>query len=248
MFKSTLVLIATIGITFVNTREKETIYFASLNHAIQEGQFDGVITVNELKGHGNFGLGSEEKLKGELVLLDGNFYSIPSTGKAALMRDENKIAFAAIKSFTADSTFSVKNLTDAKALYTYLDARIDQNSFVALKITGMFRTIEFRSFIQQNKPYKPVDQVPENKFRHENMQGTMVGFFTPKSAQVLNSPNYHFHFIDNGKKTGGHVLECTISSATVEVDYADELHVLLPPKKAVEQVDLNEPLQPKKEE
>lgn len=224
----------------------DMIFYASLNHAIHEGQYDGVIAVGDLAQHGDFGVGSEEKLASELVLLDGKFYGIPSDGKVFALQAFAKIAFASVKKFKADTSFQISTINDIKQLEKYLDKLIEQNGFAAIRINGRFKSIELRSFEKQQKPYKPVDDVKEVKFNFNDIDGTLVGFFTPKSAQVLNSPNYHFHFIDKNRKTGGHALEADIISALVEIDYATELHVLLPGKTTVEHVDLNKPVKPKK--
>lgn len=221
------------------TQGDETIYFTSLNYAIQLGQFAGVTTVKALKSSGDFGLGSEARLKGELVVLDGKFYSIDANGKARVMEDEDSISYAAIKSFRAEVNTVVKNVSSLKELEKVLAQKISENSFAAIRVHAAFRVIKFRSFEEQEEPFRPVDQVPEIKFERENITGTMVGYYTPKSAEVLNSPTYHFHFIDDARTTGGHVLDIDVAEASVEIDYAREIHIKLPEGTATEHVDLN---------
>jgi len=217
----------------------ETIYFTSLNYAVQLGQFDGVTNVKALRPAGDFGLGSEARLKGEVVVLDGIFYSIDSNGKARVMEDEDSISYAALKSFRAECTTVVKNVSSIKALEEALSEKIQENAFAAIKIRAAFRFILFRSFEEEQEPFRPVDQIPEIKFERRNITGTLVGFYTPKSAEVLNSPTYHFHFIDDARTTGGHVLDINVAEASVEIDYAREIHIKLPAVAATEHVDLN---------
>ena len=217
----------------------ETIYFTSLNYAIHQGQFDGVSTVKSLRSKGDFGLGSESRLKGELVVLDGAFFSIDSEGKARLMEDGDSIAYAAIKSFTPDTRLSIENISSMEDLEELLAEQIDQNSFAAIKVHATFHTIYLRSFEEQQKPYRTVDEVPEIKFDRDDIKGTMVGYYTPRSAEVLNSPVFHFHFIDDHKTTGGHVLDIDLSKGSVEIDFAKEVHVQLPDTKSTDHVDLN---------
>ena len=69
----------------------------------------------------------------------------------------------------------------------------------------------------------------------------MVGFYTPEKAKMLNSPVYHFHFLDKEHTTGGHVLDFTIDQAEVKIDHAKELKVKLPPLDAVDHINLNTP-------
>lgn len=241
-----LLLLTAVSVCHAQRSRKDEIFFASVNYSILKGQYDGVISIDSLKAYGDFGLGSEEKLASELVLIDGKSYGVPASGEAAVMSDNAKIAFAAVKFFRPERQVHASDLTDLDALQKFIDEKIDQNLFIAIRIDGVFNSIEFRSFVEQDKPYQPIDNVKENKFRYENIRGTMVGFFTPKSSQVLNSPNYHFHFIDDERKTGGHILNCNIKKATIALDYTKELHVLLPPRETVKDIDLNQPVQSKK--
>lgn len=234
----TLILI-TMPSRSIKSYNDETIYFTSLNYAVHQGQFDGVSTVGSLRSTGDFGLGSEAKLKGELVVLDGKFYSINAEGTARLLEDSDSISYAAIKSFRSDVTIDIGSVPSMDELEDVLAERVNQNAFAAIKIRGTFNTIQLRSFEEQEKPYPKVEDVPEIKFERKDMKGTMVGYYTPKSAEVLNSPIFHFHFIDDAKTTGGHVLDVDLSNATVEIDYAEEVHVQLPDKKATDHVDLN---------
>lgn len=59
------------------------------------------------------------------------------------------------------------------------------------------------------------------------MKGTIPGFYTLASLAVMNSPGYHFHFIDDDRTTGGYVTGCYIADAKVSIDYPGEMRVLL---------------------
>jgi acetolactate decarboxylase len=220
--------------------QSDDLYYASLNEAIHLGQYDGVITINELKTHGNFGLGSEEHLAGELVLLNGIAYSIPASGKARIMPKDSKLAFAAVKFFASDKKLFVKRSLTMAELESLLDSVITQNSFAAIRIRAHFASIEYRSFEEQTRPYKPIKDVKEIPFAGASVHGTLVGFFTPKAAEVLNSPVYHFHYIDNDKTTGGHLLDCKISQAEIDIDYTSEFTTKLANPSLLQHVDLNE--------
>ena len=45
------------------------------------GLYDGYYTYENLKQHGNFGLGAPDKLDGELIILDNEIYQTQSIGK-----------------------------------------------------------------------------------------------------------------------------------------------------------------------
>jgi len=217
----------------------DTIYYVSLNRAIQLGQYDGSTTTGELKAYGDFGVGSAEKLSAELVLLDGVAYSIPADGKATIMPDDTKIPFAAVKFFQADASITINRPLKLKKLEAFLDSVIPGNSFAAIRVTGTFSSVKFRSFYEQQRPYKPLKKAGVAEFERSDVSGTLAGFYTPSSAETLNSPRYHFHFIDTDKNTGGHLLDCRLQEVRIDIDYAAGLQVHLPDPALLEDVDLD---------
>ena len=44
----------------------------------------------------------------------------------------------------------------------------------------------------------------------------------------INVAGYHFHFIADDEKSGGHLLDCTIRNVTIEIDYIYEYEMILP--------------------
>lgn len=230
-----------IASTALSQQTNDGIYYSSLNKAVQLGQFDGVASLKELKQHGNFGLGSQHALAGELVLLDGIAYKISVDGKAVLMPDTATHPFAAVKFFNAEKKFTLNQLMNLQQLQSHLDSILETSSFAAIKITGSFSSIKYKCYYPQQKPYPTIKETPAKFFDSTNIRGTIVGFFTPKSAMVLNSPNYHFHFINQALTSGGHVDDLIIQNITIEIDYADGVQVKLPSRDAVKNIELNEP-------
>lgn len=216
----------------------DVITFFSLNHAIRQGQYDEVTTAGMLKTYGNFGLGSEERLASELVMIDGVPYGIASDGAAHPMKDTTGIAFAVVKTFAADTSVLVKEVNSMDALKDFLDTEVNQNRLAAVRIEGTFTSITYRSYVAQEKPYKPIEGVEERFFTKKRMKGTLLGFYTPASLAVMNSPVYHFHFINDDRTTGGHVTDCYIADAKVSIDYSGEMRVLLPGVDVSDNMDL----------
>ncbi len=225
----------------VPVKEKDFIYYVSLNLAIQEGQLEGVQTVGEAKMQGNFGLGSEERLGSELVLLDGKAYGIPWNGKAVLLDDEVKLAFAAVKFFKADTTILFQKAMSFQELQTVLGAWLPASSFVAIHIKTRFSDVAYRSFKKQERPFVTTKKAMADTLHQKNLEAEMVGFYTPKGAQLLNSPSFHFHMVDKNRTTGGHVLGAHLDYAAIEVDYAQGLEIALPTPAQLKTVDLTKP-------
>lgn len=221
-------------------QKHDAIHYTSLNKAIYLGHYNGTSKAGALKKHGDFGVGSESKLSSELVMLDGMMYSIPATGKLARMSSEVTIAFAAVKFFKAEKTVSFKKQLTLEQLQHLLDSLIGPNKFAAIRIDGKFSSIRFRSFVEQQKPYKPIDQAEEVFFAPSNFTGTLVGFFTPKSAEVINNPIYHFHVIDQARTTGGHLTDCITEEITISIDFATQLIIDLPTIQPDQDIDLNQ--------
>lgn len=224
----------------VVAQHSDAIHYTSLNTAIYLGQYDGSQSAADLKKFGDFGVGSEERLASELIMLDGKMYSIPSSGKVTVMKPQAKIPFAAVKFFKTEKTIKIKKTLTLEAFEILLDSLAGRNSFAAIKVTAEFSSVTFRSYYEQQKPYQEISKAQEAFFTHSNFNGILVGYHTPKSASVLNSPTYHFHVIDQNKTTGGHLTACVIEEAVIEIDYATQLIVDLPSPGKLEHIDLNQ--------
>ena len=60
-----------------------------------------------------------------------------------------------------------------------------------------------------------------------DVEGVLIGYRLPEAAAGLNVPGYHFHFLSQDRRGGGHVQEVMVRSAVVDVDISDELTVRL---------------------
>lgn len=225
--------------TVFSQQKSDGIFYSSLNYAIQLGQYDGVATLHQVKQHGDFGVGSRHALTGELILLNGKAYQISVDGKAVIMPDTARLPFASVKFFKADKQYQLSKQYNLQQIQSFLDSIINTNLFSAIKITGDFSSIKYKCYYPQQKPYKSIKETPAAFFDSTAIKGTMAGFFTPESAIVLNSPNYHFHFLNSRGSSGGHVDDCIVSNVTIEIDYADQLIIKLPPTEFLKNIDLN---------
>ena len=238
---SCIVLLTMLHLPGMGQGYSDGIYYSSLNYAVRLGQLDGLVTLKELKQHGDYGVGGEHGLAGELVFLNGVAYSFSSDGKSKLTADTATLAFAAVKFFKAENKWTINKPLDRPQLQSLLDSILNTNLFAAVKVSGSFSSIRYKCYYPQQKPYTPTPVAPAKIFDSTHIKGTMVGFFTPKAAMVLN-PNYHFHFINSHATSGGHVDEYVVENVTVEIDYADALQVKLPPGSAVKDIKFNEPM------
>jgi acetolactate decarboxylase len=210
---------------------KDVLFQYSTINALYKGIYDGEMTYKELKRHGNFGLGTFNSLDGEMIGLNGHFYQIKANGVVRPVDDLTKTPFATVTFFEPDKTVLLKNKMNYEQLKQSLDSLLPtKNLFYAIKIEGVFKYIKARSVSRQNKPYPSFTDVINNEsiFEFNNIRGTLVGFYYPEYTNEINVPGYHFHFITEDRKAGGHLLECEIQDVKVEIDYISRFYMLLP--------------------
>jgi acetolactate decarboxylase len=203
--------------------------------ALQAGDYDGDMSLKELKAHGNFGLGTFNDLDGEMVFLEGTFYQIKSDGNVHPVNNSMMTPFADVTSFQADTKFSLDDNEHGTMNYTQVQHQLEgrfptKNTFYAVKITGEYTYLKARSPPKQNKPYPLLVDALKNQsvFEFQNVTGTMVGFWSPQYVNGLNTPGWHFHFISTDRKHGGHVLDVTVQRAIVEIQETSGFSVVLP--------------------
>jgi acetolactate decarboxylase len=102
-------------------------------------------------------------------------------------------------------------------------------AILAIRIAGEFKYVKVRSVPRQEKPYPGlVDALKhQTEFELKNVRGTLVGFRFPRYMDGVNVPGYHFHFITEDKKAGGHTLDCSTEDANVDVARISGLSVRL---------------------
>lgn len=210
---------------------QDGLYQVSTINALFEGIYDGNITFKDVRRHGDFGIGTFNALDGEMVALDGKFYQIKSNGFAYPVNDTQKTPFVLVKFFRSEKTVYVERSFNYNQLSRYLDQVINsKNMPTAVKIEGLFSYVKTRSVPKQNKPYSRLAEAVKSQsvFEFLNIRGTLVGFQIPEYFKGLNSPGYHFHFLSEDRKFGGHLLSCETSDIKIYLDDSKEFKLVLP--------------------
>lgn len=223
-------------------RSKDVLFQTSTLNALLEGLYDGPVTLHELRRHGDFGIGTFNALDGEMVELESRFYQMKADGSVRLMKGLDRTPFAMVTHFEADTKVSLNSPVDYGQLFHLLDRMLSsRNVFYAVKIEGTFDYVKVRSVPRQTLPYPRLVEVVKTQptFEFKDVKGTMVGFYVPAYAQGVNNPGYHFHFITQDRKAGGHLLDCRIQQATIELDDTPELSLSLPRTDAFYRIDLS---------
>jgi acetolactate decarboxylase len=199
--------------------------------ALLAGVYDGSMSCWELLDYGNFGIGTFDRLDGEMIILDGTVYQVKTDGKVYTPETDILTPFATVCAFQPDMTFSITDRANYKGLESIIDNYApNQNEFIAIKITGSFSRMKVRSVPIQDKPYPPLVMVTEDQtvFKLKDIKGTIVGFRSPQFVKGVNVPGYHCHFISDDLMQAGHILNFEIISGVGEVDSCNEFLLILP--------------------
>lgn len=178
--------------------------------SLLQGNYDGTLPVGELKKHGDFGLGTYDRLNGEMIVLDGVVYQALWDGSVIVADDGTLVPFAAVAYFKKEFGTTADTLGDYDDLKSKLNTLCgDMDKYYVAKVSGTF-DLMVRSEKAQDKPYKSLADVlaqDETRYTYSNLEGTVVAVYCPPSAGTVNQQDWHFHFISADGTKGGHILE-----------------------------------------
>jgi acetolactate decarboxylase len=220
-------------------REHHVLFQASTIGALLDGAYDGDLSFAELAEHGDFGLGTLNGLDGEMIAIDGRFYRADVDGATEEVAAGARTPFAVVTRFEAAIEEWIDGPLDHERLLAQLDRLIPAGAAsCAIRLDGRFELVRARSVPRQSPPYRPLTEVvaEQHVFELADVEGTMLGFRFPDYVEGIEVGGYHLHFIDSGRRRGGHVLDSRSPGLRVRLDPSSELHVELPPA-----VDLADP-------
>ena len=213
--------------------EREAIAQVALLQSLAQGYFGGTVTVRDLRGLGDVGIGTFEGLNGEMIVLDGTVYQALGDGRVVVADDSVIIPYATVTFFDDDTCVPLKDIADKAAFETALNEKVAEygaNSFYMVKMRATFSSILFRSEYGSEKPYPPLAEALKGKqteFAAKDISGTLVGLYCPNYMGGLNTPGWHFHFISDDRKQGGHILELSLKEGTIHFDKTDKFNMVL---------------------
>jgi acetolactate decarboxylase len=215
--------------------DDDTLFQVSTISDLNEGRFDGLMSFDDLKEHGDFGLGTFDALDGEMIALDGEFYQVKVDGIAYEVDGDQRTPFSAVTHFDADHEADLDISLSCKDLEAEIDGllaaefeRSDATPF-ALAVSGHFESVLTRSEAAQEQPYPSLSDAlaGQVEFNLTDVDGTLVGFRLPQYMDGANPAGYHFHFITDDRQAGGHVLDCRTASVQVAIDDMHDWQVSL---------------------
>ena len=238
-------IIVVILVNFIHNNsdnpDRDTLTQYSTINALLDKVYEGEMTIEEVKQHGNFGLGTFNSLNGEMVIYNRHVYRISADGVAREPGDDEKIPFTLVTYFETDLKEYISAGISLDSLEKKLDSIIPtKNIFYAIKISGEFERVKTRSVPKQNKPYKSLAEITKTQptFEFKNVKGTVIGFRCPQYFEGINVPGYHFHFLTENRKAGGHILELITGKDTLDLDKTSNYSLLLPENEEFYNLDL----------
>jgi len=212
--------------------QAEEVFQVSALSGLLAGAYDGTSTIDTVLGHGDFGLGTFDRLDGEMVVIDGQVFRAVPGGPA------NPVSGATLTPFAVVTAFHPQQVLDLAAgqSYAQLQATLDALPFspsriLAVRVDGHFRSMEVRSEPPQTPPYRPLAEVLKAQqigVTLEDTDGSLIGFRFPPTASSVNVPGWHFHFISADRTRGGHVFDLTTGTTRASVEELSELRILFP--------------------
>jgi len=209
----------------------DSLYLCAPVNALVEGIYEEKIPLQELKRHGDFGLGTFNHLDGEMVLLDGQVYQICGNGQVNRITDDSVLTpFAAVTFYHPLSHENLAKEMPYESFLDWLGALLPSpNIFYAIRIDGTFSRMRARSVPRQEN-YRPLAEAAtgQSLFHWQDIQGTLAGFFTPSFLPSVSVPGLHLHFLSDDHGRGGHLLECVPTEVRVGVQMIYHLELSLP--------------------
>ena len=224
--------------------DRETIYQVSLLQGLTLGDYNGSVSVKELKQKGDTGIGTFEGVNGELIMVDGTVYRAKSDGSIETAPDDETIPFANVTFFDTDEKQEISGVSSIADIKKLLDEKVEKlgkNQFYMVRIDGIFKKMQARSELKQEKPYKPLAEAlktDQREFSWDNIEGTVVALYCPQYMEDLNAAGWHLHFVSKDKKYGGHVLDLDVDKAELKIDCTNGFNMQLPDTEMFTTLDL----------
>lgn len=226
-------------------QDRDCMYQVATLKSLMVGLYDGYMSVGELRQHGDIGIGTFDRIDGEMTMLDGVVYQAVGDGSVHVADDSTLVPFATTTFFDADIKTSVSAFENIQTLAQSLDSIIaisGKNQIYQLRMAVQCNTLTVRSEVAQNHPYRPLVETmvdAQREFTYGNVNGTLVAVYFPSFFTAENTPGWHFHFVSSDYTKGGHVLKISVADkAEVQLDVTPRFQMYLPEGKDFNDVDL----------
>ena len=211
------------------------IYQVSTLQALVLGYTRSVITVDELLKHGDTGLGTFEGVGGEMIVVNGHCYCASNSGTVSEATPDTGVPFAAVTKMIDGRKLSINDIKDVDELKTALNNAIEEdfglNSMHIVKIDGNFKKVSARSEAEYKAHHVSLKEIlakSQRDFFFNNVKGTLVCVYYPDYMDRINASGWHFHFVSDDRKCGGHVFDVCIEKSNALLNKISSINIQLP--------------------
>jgi acetolactate decarboxylase len=218
-----------------------TLFQVSTSGALVAGVYNGVVSVRSILEHGDFGLGTFANLDGEMVVLDGRVYQVQGSGRVSEAGPEAEAPFAVVTRFSPQTDVEIGPVTSFKELESRCDEhRMSGNIFYAMRLDGCFKRVRARAVNPPKPGTRLIDAAKaQSEFSFNDVEGTLVGLWSPGFSSAFSVAGYHLHFISSDRQHGGHVLDVEAGLLRLRVEALTDFHLALPESEAFLRADLS---------
>ena len=218
-----------------------TVFQVSTSGALVAGVYDREVNVKTILQHGDFGLGTFANLDGEMVVVDGNVYQVRGSGDVLEADPEAGAPFAVVTRFSASTTATIGLIGSFRELEAACDRfRSSGNIFYALRLDGRFKHVRTRAVTPPRTGARLAEAAQaQSEFSFSNLDGTLVGLWSPGFSSAFSVAGYHFHFLSADRRHGGHLLDVEADDLALQVEALTQFHLVLPESTAFLKADLS---------
>lgn len=199
---------------------------------LEEGKYDGTASYAEILEYGDTGLGTFDRLDGEMILIDGSAYRVANDGKVHKVDGEMMTPFAEVTYFNPDVAVKIDHPMNYSEIKDYiLEIMPSDTTISTIRLDGLFSETLTRSVPAQDYPYRPLEEAiatDQVTFPNTNVEGTAAGFYHPGYLSGANAEGFHLHFINEERDYGGHLLDFTMESGIIAIDSEDSYTMMIP--------------------
>ena len=181
--------------------------------------FDGLVSARAASAGLTLGLGTFDRLDGELVLVGGVLYRVGTDGTPTEVTDDRTTPFFEGVRFRARASVPVPPGTTCAAMGPLVTAAAGTSAgMVAVRVRGTFSALVTRSVEAQPLPYPSLAQAVAGQtvFPLGQRRAVLVGFWTGPDLLGVGAPGLHLHGVTADRTVGGHVLSC-VTGADVQL-------------------------------
>ena len=214
--------------------ELHTVFQVSTSGALVAGVYEREASVETILAHGDFGLGTFTGLDGEMIVLEGRAFHADAHGAVTEAPRGAGAPFAIVTRFQPERETTITGISGFQDLGRHCDPLRDSgNIFYAIRLDGRFARIKARSVNPPPPGTRLLDATrTQNEFTFTDIEGTLVGLWSPEFSGPFGVAGYHFHFISDDRRLGGHLLDVEAESLRLRIEPLTHFHLALPETEA----------------